>query len=407
MTKQLDVVIVGAGLAGLTAARQLAKAGLRIQLVEAADQIGGRVKTEVIDGFRLDHGFQLFNPAYPAARSVLNISELELKKFKKGVRVLQDQEIIELGRNLTDSIHFLRQFDKQELINFSKYLAITLFSNTDSLAKRANVSATQALVGAKIDGELYRSLLKPFLSGVFLNSDLTTSRIWLDEVLRYFVLGRPGLPKYGMQEIPNQLSRGITDFIQLNTKVTQVETNQVISSEKSWSAKYVVLATDPVTTAKLLGTTQPMVNSVSTHYFSIKHRNRGPSTKLLAIDGSASPGPAVNSVVLTDAAASYAPAGYDLVATSVIGTQTVDLAQVQSHTALLHTLNPADLSPIKSFEIPAALPQTDYVDKAKLKSFSSAGIYVASDLITTPSINGAISSGQKVADEILLSELKG
>ncbi|MGA1329779.1 MAG: FAD-dependent oxidoreductase, partial [Candidatus Nanopelagicales bacterium] len=99
MTKQLDVVIVGAGLAGLTAARQLAKAGLRIQLVEAADQIGGRVKTDVIDGFRLDHGFQLFNPAYPAARSVLNISELELKKFKKGVRVLQDQEIIELGRN--------------------------------------------------------------------------------------------------------------------------------------------------------------------------------------------------------------------------------------------------------------------------------------------------------------------
>lgn len=407
MTKQLDVVIVGAGLAGLTAARQLAKAGLRIQLVEAADQIGGRVKTDVIDGFRLDHGFQLFNPAYPAARSVLNISELELKKFKKGVRVLQDQEIIELGRNLTDSIHFLRQFDKHELLNFSKYLAITLFSNTDSLAKRANVSAAQALVGAKIEGELYRSLLKPFLSGVFLNSDLTTSRIWLDEVLRYFVLGRPGLPKYGMQEIPNQLSRGITDFIQLNTQVTQVETNQVISSEKSWSAKYVVLATDPVTTAKLLSITQPMMNSVSTHYFSIKHRNRGPRTKLLAIDGSASPGPAVNSVVLTDAAASYAPAGYDLVATSMIGAQSVDLAQIQSHTALLHTLNPADLTPIKSFEIPAALPKTDYVDKTKLKAFRSAGIYVASDLIATPSINGAISSGQKVADEILLTELKG
>ncbi|MFZ9283718.1 MAG: FAD-dependent oxidoreductase, partial [Candidatus Nanopelagicales bacterium] len=241
-----------------------------------------------------------------------------------------------------------------------------------------------------------------------LNSDLTTSRIWLDEVLRYFVLGRPGLPKYGMQEIPNQLSRGITDFIKLNTKVNQVETNQVVSSDQSWSAKYVVLATDPVTTAQLLGTTPPMMNSVSTHYFSIKHRNRGPRTKLLAIDGSASPGPAVNSVVLTDAATSYAPAGYDLVATSVIdANSSVDLAQVQSHTALLHTLNPADLNLISSFEIPAALPQTDYVDKAKLKSFKSDGIYVASDLITTPSINGAISSGQMVADDILLTELKG
>jgi hypothetical protein len=211
-----------------------------------------------------------------------------------------------------------------------------------------------------------------------------------------------------MQEIPNQLSRGITDFIKLNTKVNQVETNQVVSSDQSWSAKYVVLATDPVTTAQLLGTTPPMMNSVSTHYFSIKHRNRGPRTKLLAIDGSASPGPAVNSVVLTDAATSYAPAGYDLIATSVLGPNSLaDLAKIQSHTALLHTLNPADLTLIKSFEIPAALPQTDYADKAKLKSFKSDGIYVASDLIATPSINGAISSGQRVADEILLSELKG
>ena len=405
MSKPLDVVVVGAGLAGLTATRALVKAGLNVKLIDSADRVGGRIKTDLVSGFRLDLGFQLFNPAYPAARKVLNISELELKKFRKGIRLVLDEEIVEFGRNPSDSWRFLQQFDKTALLNFAKYLITTVALTTDARKARSNVTAKQALLGACDDDDLVEDLLTPFLAGVFLESNLDVSRHWLDEVLRYFVLGSPGVPKNGMQEIPTQLTRGITDFIQLNTIVTKVNANSVETSEGIISAKNVIIATDPNTTASLLDLPNPIMRSVTTWYFSIKHRNRGPRTKLLAVDGSSNPGPLVNSVVLTDAARSYAPAGYDLIASSALGLQDeFDLSAIKSHTAILNTLNPADLELIASYQIPAALPQTNYDVKA-VNDLATTQIFVASDLLTSPSINGAIESGQQVADRILLNKL--
>ena len=405
MSKPVDVVVVGAGLAGLTATRALVKAGLNVKLIDSADRVGGRIKTDLVSGFQLDHGFQLFNPAYPAARKVLNISELELKKFRKGIRLALDEEIVEFGRNPSDSWHFLQQFDKTALLNFTKYLIATVALTADARKSRANVSAKQALLGACGDDDLVEDLLTPFLAGVFLEANLDVSRRWLDEVLRYFVLGSPGVPKYGMKEIPTQLTRGITDFIQLNTMATKVNTNSVETSEGMISAKNVIVATDPITAASLLALPNPKMSSVTTWYFSIKHRNRGPKTKLLAVDGSTNPGPLVNSVVLTDAARSYAPTGYDLIASSALGMQDeFDLSAIKTHTALLNTLNPADLELIASYQIPAALPQTNYDVKA-VNDLATAQIFVASDLLTSPSINGAIKSGQQVADRILLNKL--
>lgn len=407
MSKQPDVVVVGAGLAGLTAARSLVKAGLSVKLFEASDQVGGRVQTEVIDGFRLDRGFQLFNPAYPAARSVLNIADLELRKFRKGIRILLDNETIEFGRNISDSIYFLRQFDREEILNFGKYLFATLFATSDTLAKRANVSAATALAGADIDDEFYEQLLQPFLAGVFLDADLSVSRNWLDQALRYFILGTPGVPKFGMQEIPNQLSRGISENISFNQRVVELEPGLVKTAEVTYQPRYLVLATDPVTTANLLEFDKPQMHSVTTWYFSLKHRNRGSKTKILAIDGSANRGPLVDSVVITDAAPSYAPKGYDLISASAIGEhQLADVEVVKNHAAQLHTLNPADLEFIKSFEIPTALPQTNYAHLGKIKQLRKQQIFVASDLVTTPSINGAIAAGQSAADQILLQKLK-
>jgi phytoene dehydrogenase-like protein len=405
MSKPVDVVVVGAGLAGLTATRGLAKAGLNVKLIDCADRVGGRIKTDLVSGFRLDHGFQLFNPAYPAARKVLNISELELRKFRKGIRIVLDEEIVEFGRNPSDSWHFLQQFDKTALLNFAKYLVTTVALTAEARKSRANVSAKKALLGACEDDDLVEDLLTPFLAGVFLEADLDVSRHWLDEVLRYFVLGSPGVPRYGMQEIPTQLTRGVSDFIQLNTMATKVNSNSVETSHGVISAKNVVIATDPSTTAMLLDLPAPKMREVTTWYFSIKHRNRGPRTKLLAVDGSSNPGPLVNSVVLTDVARSYAPAGYDLIASSALGLQDeLDLSAIKTHTALLNTLNPADLELIATYQIPAALPQTNYDVKA-IKNLATTGIFVASDLITSPSINGAIESGQQVADQILLKKL--
>ncbi len=405
MSRPLDAVVVGAGLAGLSATRSLAKAGLTVKLIEADNRIGGRIKTDLIDGFQLDHGFQLFNPAYPAARKVLAVNQLELKRFRKGIRLLLDEEIVEFGRNPTDSWYFISQFDKSALVKFAKYLAATVALSPATRKARANVTAKQALQGACQDDDLVENLLRPFLAGVFLESELDVSRHWLDEALKYFVLGSPGIPKHGMQQIPLQLAKGISDLITFDTKVIKVNSDSVETSNGTISAKKIVIATDPVTTATLLDLPQPQMHRVTTWYFALKHRNRGAKTKLLAIDGSSSPGPLVNTAVITDAARSYAPAGYDLIASSALGLEAdFDLNQIKSHTALLNSMNPDDLELVASYQIPAALPQTNY-QTSKMTELATSGIYVASDLLTTPSINGAIESGQQVADQILLGKL--
>lgn len=407
MSSQPDVVVVGAGLAGLSAAKVLTRAGLSVKILEASAKIGGRVQTELIDGYRLDHGFQLFNPAYPAAKSVLNLSDLQLRKFRKGIRILLDDQVIEFGNSISNSYSFIKHFDKKALVNFGKYAVATLAASSDSLATRANVSAKQALTGAVNNDALLKELLIPFLSGVFLDKDLQVSRLWMDQVLRYFLLGSPGLPKYGMQEISTQLSKGLTDLIDFETEVTSISKGEVLSTAKTWNPKYIVNATDPVTTARLLNQPATSMKSVTTWYFALKHRNRGPRTKLLAVDGSTTPGLLTNAVVLTDAARSYAPSGYDLISASAIGLHgESETNTAANHAALLHTLNPADLQFIKLYQIPKALPEFNAAAALQYQHFVKDGIFVASDSVTTPSINGAIAAGLQAADLVLFQQLK-
>ena len=84
----LDAIIVGGGITGLSAALELTKKGMNFKLIEASDRVGGRVKTDVIDGYRLDHGFQVLLTAYPEARRILNYAALDLKSFSPGALLL-------------------------------------------------------------------------------------------------------------------------------------------------------------------------------------------------------------------------------------------------------------------------------------------------------------------------------
>ncbi|MGA1525128.1 MAG: FAD-dependent oxidoreductase, partial [Planctomycetota bacterium] len=84
---QRPVLVVGAGLAGLTCARALSAAGVPVRVLDAADAVGGRVRTDVVEGFRLDRGFQVLQTAYPEARRALDYGALELRPFEPGALV--------------------------------------------------------------------------------------------------------------------------------------------------------------------------------------------------------------------------------------------------------------------------------------------------------------------------------
>ena len=82
-----DVAIVGAGLAGLTCAQDLTRAGLQCTVVEATDGVGGRVRTDAVDGFLLDRGFQILLSAYPQVKQRLDTAALDIGDFEPGALV--------------------------------------------------------------------------------------------------------------------------------------------------------------------------------------------------------------------------------------------------------------------------------------------------------------------------------
>ena len=82
-----NVIVVGAGLSGLIAARSLHRAGCGVIVLEAKDAVGGRIQTDKVDGFLLDHGFQVFLTAYETARKELDVEQLQLGRFPAGALV--------------------------------------------------------------------------------------------------------------------------------------------------------------------------------------------------------------------------------------------------------------------------------------------------------------------------------
>ncbi|MFM1916730.1 MAG: hypothetical protein RJB01_245, partial [Actinomycetota bacterium] len=205
-----EVVIIGAGLAGLAAARQLSIHGVEVHVLEADSRVGGRVKTDEVDGYLLDHGFQLYNPAYPEARRVLDNEALELAPLTRGIEVALPDGRTRLGDPLShlswlpSDISF-ETGSPLAKARFARYAWGTTSDTAAELSQRIDMPSSAALRGSGVDERLYERVLQPFLAGVFLEPELSTSRYFLDVVLRSFLRGTPSLPARGMRALPEQL----------------------------------------------------------------------------------------------------------------------------------------------------------------------------------------------------------
>ena len=204
------VVVVGAGLAGLTCARHLTRAGCEVTLLEASDDVGGRVRTDRVDGFLLDRGFQVLLTAYPEARAQLDYDRLDLRPFHAGALVRKGDAFFRLSdprrhpadalQTLTSRITTVR--DKAHLL---KLLAKLRLRAPDELFD-APEQPTRALLEDEFSGPMVESFLRPFLAGIFLEPDLDTSSRMFEFVFKMFAAGRAAVPSSGMQAIPRQLS---------------------------------------------------------------------------------------------------------------------------------------------------------------------------------------------------------
>ncbi len=210
-----DVVVVGAGLAGLACARTLTDRGLDVEVLEAGDAVGGRVRTDQVEGFTLDRGFQVLNTAYPALAGMVDLEALDLQAFDASVGVLVDGRRMVVGNPLQD----LRTLGPTVRVPvggpvgglagkaaLAAYAGLCLALPARSLRRRLDIGAAEAWRRAHVPRDVVDALLRPFLSGVLLETDMSSSRRFTDLMLKMFARGASTVPARGMQRLPEQIA---------------------------------------------------------------------------------------------------------------------------------------------------------------------------------------------------------
>ena len=384
-------VVIGAGLAGLSAALTLQEAGADVTVLDASDRVGGRVGSDLIDGFILDRGFQLVNLNYPEIKRWGIGEELDFKLAPRSVRVSYDQSHVTLGdpRNSPFSIFSNYSGSLASKVGFLKYLLT---------APRANESVEEHLL-RRGTSDLYSKVLKPFLQGVFLADPARVSAVVGREVIGTFISGRSGVPANGVAVLPQVLAKRVAN-LQLNTRVEEIRGNLLVTNHGEITAQKVILATDLTTAGQLLGATQvtPLLSSTTWYHTT----DIAPSDSAqLALD-SQNRGPVVNSIVVSNLSANYAPAGQSLISSTTISHASE--SEVRRHLALLWGTSTADWRFLAKYEIHSALPLFAPGAQKIQSSLMSDNIYRAGDYLTAPSQNGAMLSGRLAAQELMLDE---
>lgn len=403
----VDVVVVGAGLAGLAAARHLARAGVSVLVLERSDAVGGRVRTDRRNGFRLDRGFQLFNPAYPEPPRLLDLERLDLQAFTRGVAVFRGGRRHRLVDPRAEPTSFLATL-RAPIGSIRSKAAVVAMSLRDAIGPvgaliAEDVSTRRTLERWGIDDELIEVVLRRFLAGVFLEADLETSSRFFHLVWRTFVRGTPSVPALGMQAIPEQLAAELPgSSVELGTAVTTVSPSGVTTAtgRRIMARLGVVVAGDPRSTAALVRrSTMPVMRSVTTVY------HAAPAAPLaepmLVLDGEEDL--VLSTVVLSQAAPTYAPPSAHLVSTSVLGAHHgADLElRVRARLRTLYGTPTSDWEHLASYEIAEALPVMLPPFALRKPVRITDGLFVCGDHRDTGSIQGAMVSGRRAAYALL------
>ncbi|MFC9330723.1 NAD(P)/FAD-dependent oxidoreductase [Kitasatospora sp. NPDC057015] len=404
-TREHDVLVVGAGVAGLSCALDLAAAGLDVLLVEEGDAVGGRVRTDRRAGFLLDRGFQVFNTSYPQVKRRLRLRELRLHPFTPGVLVQTDR-----GRlRFTDPTR--RPGHAGDLLpgrlgSARDLAALGLLSARDLLLPPAvlrrgrDTSTRAALASAGVSPALVEEFFRPFLSGVFLEDELETSARFFHLVWRSMLRGTLCLPAAGIGAVPAQLAAGLpAGALRLGTPVRELsEAGAVLADGRELPARAVVVATGPGAAGALLpGLPVPPTRTVSTLYHAAPRTPLAEPT--LLVDAARR---VLNTVVLSEVAPGYATDGRALVSTSVLGAATEGReAEVRSALAELYGTDTADWEPLATYTVREALPAMPAPWPLTRSTRFGERRYVCGDHRATGSLQGAMASGTRAAREVL------
>ena len=411
MPSSPDVLIIGAGLAGLCCARKLQEAGVSFQIVEASDGIGGRVRTDEVDGFQLDRGFQVLLTAYPEAQRVLDYSQLELKSFAAGAfswfagrlnKLVDPWRVPRMWREVFRS-DFGTLGDKLRIARLRSRLKRT---SLEQIFRRPERSTKDALQAEGFSQDIIHRFFRPFFGGILLDGELKTSSRMFEFIFKMLAEGDTSVPARGMGEIPAQLGAKLPpDAMRLNARVESLHENEItLAGGEALRARTIVVAADGPAAAHLVGEAEPASRSVTCFYYSAEEPPVPYPLLVLNGDGA---GPVNNFTVMTQVAPSYAPPGKHLVSVSVLGTQQLTDAQLGGFiiAQMKNWFGPVARSWrfLRSYRIPHAQPQQfpGALEPPERPVRVRPGVYLCGDHRDTASINGAMVSGRRAAEAVV------
>jgi phytoene dehydrogenase-like protein len=411
MSSSPDVLIVGAGLAGLCCARILHEKGVSFQILEASDSIGGRVRTDQVDGFLLDRGFQVLLTAYPEAKSVLDYSRLDLKSFAHSAISWYAGRMNKFvdpwrtpgswGEGLKSDFGSLA--DKLRVASLRFRLRRT---SIDEIFRHPERSTKDALQADSFSKELIHHFFRPFIGGILLDGELQSSSRMFEFVFKMLSEGDTSLPAQGMGAIPAQLAEKFPAIsLRLNTHVDSLhESELTLSGGETLRARAIVVATEGPSAAHLVGEVEPASRSVTCFYYSADEPPVSQPVLVLNGDGA---GPVNNFSVISQVAHTYAPAGKHLISVTVLGTQA--LTEVQLGGFIIAQMKnwfgkvASTWQLLRSYKIAHAQPQQlpGALEPPHRPVRTRPGVYVCGDHRDNASINGAMQSGRRAAEAVL------
>ncbi|XP_044498081.1 15-cis-phytoene desaturase, chloroplastic/chromoplastic [Mangifera indica] len=417
-------IIIGAGLSGLAAATKLHSQNIPFLLLEASDAVGGRVRTDTLNGFLLDRGFQIFITAYPEAQKLLDYNALNLQKFYSGAKIFYNGEFHTVAdplRHFGDSLNSLANpvgsvLDKF-LIGLTRVRVLT--QSDEEIFSAGEVSVLDLLKSIGFSDSIIDRFFKPFFGGIFFDKDLETSSRLFEFIFKCLALGDNTLPAKGIGEIPNQLAAKLpSDSIFLNTRVVSVDLNDrnlanvrlqngdVLKSELGIILAVEEREVDKLLPGKELNPQRKKFRSTVCLYFSANRDKIPVQDPVLFLNGSGK-GIVNNMFIATNVAPSYGPPDKALISVSLIGLFE-DVSDEDLRDAVIREISVwfgsemvGSWEHMRTYRIRYAQPNQSPPTNLMKNPKREPGLYLCGDYMTCATFDGALVSGRRAAEALI------
>jgi len=401
-----DVVVIGAGASGLVCALDLVRAGVDCTVVEASDGVGGRVRTDEVDGFLLDRGFQILLTAYPEVRRRLDLDALDLRAFSPGAVVRVGDRLVEVadprrrpGKALATLSAPIGSF--VDRLRLARLVVDVVSTPVRDLLRRPDLSTRARLEGCGFTPRMVDLFWRPLFAGIQLDPDLEVSSRRFDVILRMLAVGPTAVPAAGMGAVTAQLADGLpAGTVQFDARVERLDGSSVVLADgPTLRPRAVVIATEGPEAHRLAGDGVPDPGSRAAACCWYAGSEPPLAGRALALDGTGV-GPARNVAVLSNVAPSYAPTGRSLVAAAVPGPDALDPGltdRVTDQLARWFGSTTADWEHLRTDVVPHGQPAQAPPFAPRQRVDLGGGRFVCGDHRDTASLQGAMFSGGRTA----------